>query len=247
MLAEAMVVGFVCSVIALTFGLVATFRDGIAPQAIARLDSVLLANFCMFLFVAWCFEPAVVYLCGWEGLQTRECQQTLTGRLWLFYAEKFDPIFLNLPLWLRIVCSLDTILFGPFYAVSIYAFATVQQETRWYSTVALPTAGALIYSTIVYFAYECMAEAHRASLLFVFLVNLPWTLAPVLLILRLGLVARGSSSKSTAEAAEAATALAGMGASPSRLRSSSTSNRKQAADRRSTAVRSPAPRRRRRA
>ena len=50
----------------------------------------------------------------------------------------------------------------------------------------LPASGALIYSTIVYFGYELLAESHRASLFWVFVVNIPWTLAPVLLILRLG-------------------------------------------------------------
>ena len=66
----------------------------------------------------------------------------------LFYAKTFDPIFLNLPLWLRIVCSLDTILFGPFYAVSVYAFWTKQREAR-YGLIALPVSGALLYSTVV--------------------------------------------------------------------------------------------------
>jgi hypothetical protein len=149
-----------------------------------RLDKLLLGCFCVFLFVAWFFEPYVIHLCGWEGLPTKECQRHLIGRLWLFYAETFDPIFLNLPFWLRIVCSLDTLLFGPFYVISVYAFVTKQQEAHWYQLVALPFAGALVYSTIVYFSYEVLAESHRASLVWVFLINLPWTLAPILLVVR---------------------------------------------------------------
>ena len=152
-----------------------------SPVALARLDRGLLASFSLFLFVAWAFEPYVVYLCGWEGLPTAECRSTLTGRLWHFYASEFDPIFLDLPLWLRIVCSLDTLLFGPFYAISVYAFATNQQAAAWYRACALPCSGALLYSTIVYFAYELLAEGHRARLGWVFVINLPWTLAPLLL------------------------------------------------------------------
>ena len=186
MLAEAMVVGFALTVAALLAGLASLISGGVAMRA--RLDRLLLGTFAMFLFVAWFFEPWVVHLCGWEGLQTAACQKTLTGRLWLFYAERFDPVFLNLPLWLRIVCSLDTFLFGPFYLASLYAFASGQQESAWYRTLALPASGALIYSTVVYFAYECLAEAHRASLLWVFIINLPWTLAPFLIILRVRLL-----------------------------------------------------------
>ena len=192
-LAQLAVAGFTVTVIALALSLL-SLRRASSSVAIRRLDRVLLATFCMFLFVAWFFEPWVVYLCGWDGLETIECQRTLTGRLWLFYAKTFDPIFLNLPLWLRIVCSLDTILFGPFYAVSVYAFWTKQQGARWYELIALPMAGALLYSTVVYFAYEVIAESGRASLVWVFVINLPWTLAPVLLVARLGFL-RSSREK----------------------------------------------------
>ena len=56
---------------------------------------------------------------------------------------------LTVPLWLRIVCSIDTLLFGPFYAASLYAFATGRHTQRWYRLLAPPLAGALLYSTIV--------------------------------------------------------------------------------------------------
>jgi len=192
-LGEVIVLGFVLVVVALTASLVAVSLNllpGNKKTATKKddttvLDSVLLGSMCMFLFVAWFFEPYVVYLCGWEGLVTTECQETTVGWLWHYYASTFDPVFLNLPLWLRIVCSLDTFLFGPFYLVSVLAFVAGQVDTKWYRAVALPWSGMLIYSTIVYFAYECIAEADRASLVWVFLINLPWTLAPWLLILRL--------------------------------------------------------------
>lgn len=191
MLAEAACAGFVLVVLALSFALASAAMTTAAGARRRQLDMLLLGTFCMFLFVAWLFEPLVVYLCGWDGLQTPQCQQYLTGRLWLFYAERFDPIFLDLPLWLRIVCSLDTLLFGPFYAVSVYAFTTGAHESRWFELVALPFAGALLYSTVVYFGYEVLAESQRASLLWVFVINLPWTLAPVLLLVRLSLPRQG--------------------------------------------------------
>ena len=222
----------ICSFAAMVATLSLVLLSGVRSQAKGCVsDRVLLVSFSIFLFVAWFFEPAVVFLCGWEGLGTDLCQQTLIGRLWHFYASSLDPIFLNLcvqvpslagaccgamiaharvraraptllphafkrmrpvrvgarhlrPLWLRIVCSLDTLLFGPFYAISVYAFATGRQTQRWYETIALAFSGALLYSTIVYFAYEVLAEAHRANLLWVFVVNLPWTLCPCVLCAR---------------------------------------------------------------
>ena len=174
---------FVGMVAALGLGLV----TGLLRRSGGATDRLLIGCFSIMLFVAWFFEPWVVWLCGWEGLATAECQRTLTGRLWLFYARSFDPIFLDLPLWLRIVCSLDTLLFGPFYAASVYALATRRLLSRWYLLLALPMCGALIYSTIVYFAFEAISpDAAGARLGWVALINLPWTLAPALLLLRIG-------------------------------------------------------------
>ncbi len=172
------VAGFCAFCIALVWGLC----HAVFGSRKGAVDLVLAACFSMFLFVAWFFEPAVIYQCGWEGLP--HCH-TVIGELWFFYANTFDPVFLNLPFWLRLVCSLDTFLFGPFYALSLWVYATGRQESAWYAVLALPFAGGLIYSTIVYFGYEVLAEAHRASLFWVFVINLPWTLAPILLIIRL--------------------------------------------------------------
>ena len=144
----AVLLGFAVVVALLSF----TILRLAGKPSVEAVDRLLLGTFGMFLFVAWFFEPAVIYLCGWEGLGTAACDATLIGRLWHFYAASFDPVFLNLPLWLRIVCSLDTFLFGPFYAVSLFAFGTGRQLARWYVAIALPSAGALLYSTVVYFA-----------------------------------------------------------------------------------------------
>lgn len=149
-LGAAALLGFAVVVALLSFTMLRLCLAG--SLSAKAVDRVLLGTFAMFLFVAWFFEPAVIFLCGWEGLGKSACNATLIGRLWHFYAVSFDPVFLNLPLWLRIVCSLDTLLFGPFYAISLYAFGTGRQLARWYVAIALPFSGALLYSTVVYFA-----------------------------------------------------------------------------------------------
>lgn len=160
------------------------FRSSFLSRVI--MDRILLLSFGIMLFVAWFFEPYVVLTCGWEGLQTDRCRATLIGRSWLYYAESFDPIFLDLPVWLRIMCSLDTLLFGPFYLLCLYALwkGRTVLSTPWCLIILVAGAGALMYSTLVYFAYEILEESHRASLQWVFIVNLPWTFTPLLLIAR---------------------------------------------------------------
>src|SRR5579859_4151450 len=89
---------------------------------------------------------------------------------WLFYSQ-WDPAFLERPLWLRIICGIDLFLFGPFYLLLIYALV---KRRAWIRVPALMYVAAIVYSTIVYFAWEVIDG--RGNLLFVFLINIPYTL-----------------------------------------------------------------------
>mmetsp|Transcript_22652 Transcript_22652/g.63654 ORF Transcript_22652/g.63654 Transcript_22652/m.63654 type:complete len:171 (+) Transcript_22652:74-586(+) len=95
--------------------------------------------------------------------------------LWLFYAETFDPLFLQTPTWLVIMCGIDAYIFGPLYLLVAYLLVT---RNVWYPAVALFWAGAVTYSTVVYFSFEVLYEGHRADLLWVFVINCPWTVVP---------------------------------------------------------------------
>ena len=43
----------------------------------------------------------------------------------------------------------------------------------------------IIYSTVIYFGYELWMELHKANMMVVFLINIPYTLIPLLLLWRL--------------------------------------------------------------
>ena len=105
------------------------------------------------------------------------------GRSWYWYARSFDPVFLNPPLWLRIMCTIDGSVFGPCYLVFIYAFI---KGGNWVRIPALLYGSAIVYSTLVYFGWEFLDEANRAqaNLVAVFLVNIPYTIVPILLMWR---------------------------------------------------------------
>ena len=49
---------------------------------------------------------------------------------WYWYATKFDPVFLNAPPLLRLMCGLDFTLFGPFHLVAAYALHNRQAWIR---------------------------------------------------------------------------------------------------------------------
>jgi hypothetical protein len=98
---------------------------------------------------------------------------------WSWYTC-FDPVFELPPLWLRVMCWIEVVVFGPLYWISAFALAN---RRPWARSVVLPFAGALLYSTIVYFALELGSEiVPGTNALVVLLVNAPWTVLPVLLI-----------------------------------------------------------------
>lgn len=82
------------------------------------------------------------------------------------------------------MCTIDAYVFGPFYLVLIYA---LMRERNWVQVPALLYGAAIVYSTLVYFSYEFLDEANRAeaNLLGVFIVNIPYTIIPLLLAWRM--------------------------------------------------------------
>ena len=150
-------------------------------DATARLrerprDLALVGFFVLFAFTSLVMEMYIVF-----DVDLATCTDPF-GRAWHLYASRWDPLFLDTPLWLRIMCGIDGFVFGPIYLALIYGFV---RRREWVRELGLMFAAAIIYSTIVYFTYEVVAEAGRADLLMVFVVNLPYTIVPLALAARL--------------------------------------------------------------
>lgn len=141
------------------------------------LDIFLVACFAVFAFTSLVYEQYIVF-----GVDLAATTDPI-GRSWYWYARSFDPIFLDTPLWLRIMCGIDAYLFGPFYLVLIYAFVRARD---WIRIPALIYGAAIVYSTLVYFSWEVLDAGNRAeaNLPMIFLVNIPYTLVPLLLMWR---------------------------------------------------------------
>lgn len=140
-------------------------------------DLFLVLWFCAFSISSFAFEPYIVFRVDLAAASDP------IGRTWHWYATSFDPVFLDPPLWLRIMCGIDWIVFGACYPVFIYAFARCRE---WVRIPALLYGSAIVYSTIVYFGWEFLDAANReqADLWGVFAVNIPYTIVPLLLLWR---------------------------------------------------------------
>jgi len=153
-----------------------TMRNAM-PLRRRPFDAFLVFWFCLFAVSSLVYEQFIVF-----GVDLSTMTDVF-GRSWYWYASSFDPIFLDTPLWLQIMCTIDAYVFGPFYLVLIYALV---RERNWIRVPALLYGAAIVYSTLVYFGYEFLDESNRAhaNLLAVFLVNIPYTLVPLLLMWR---------------------------------------------------------------
>ena len=134
------------------------------------MDRLLILAFACFCVTSLVFEMFIVFDVDLVAATDP------VGRIWYWYASSFDPIFLDTPLWLRVMCAIDAFVFGPFYLVLIYAFV---RRREWIRLPALCYVSAIVYSTVVYFAVELIAEAGRADLLWVVVINIPYTLVPL--------------------------------------------------------------------
>ena len=108
------------------------------------------------------------------------CPDGAINSLWRTYIS-WDPLFIRVPPFLRIMCSIEVFVFGPSYALMALALRQ-PAPPRWFPGFALAFSGALLYSTAVFFTYEVLfAPRDFVNLPMVCLVNAPWSLLPLAL------------------------------------------------------------------
>ena len=91
-------------------------------------------------------------------------------------------MFLDTPPFMRVMCLLDMVVLGSFYPVLFYGF---MRHREWVRAPSLILAGLSLYqSTFFYFPYEFLFEYERANMWFVVIVNIPYTVLPLVLAWR---------------------------------------------------------------
>ena len=156
------------------------------PEPLTRVDRFLVATLWLFALVALILEPLYYFGCSWVDIND-SCSSSpyasVRGAvmIWRIYSKNWDPMFLDIPLWLRVMCGIEVFVFGPLYATTA---VLLQRRSAWLPVVAYLFSGALFYSTVVYFAMEFIEFLPGTDLLMVFIVNVPWSILPVVLSYR---------------------------------------------------------------
>jgi len=99
-----------------------------------------------------------------------------------WYGHNFDPVLMARPAWWRATIWIDSIFFGPFYAVAIYAY---WKGKNWIRFVSIVWASVMLTNVSIILFEEVMGEHASPQLGRVFLSNAAWVIFPVMVMYRM--------------------------------------------------------------
>lgn len=99
-----------------------------------------------------------------------------------WYGRTFDPVLIARPAWWRATIWIDSLFFGPFYAVAIYAFWKGKSWIRFGSII---WASVMLTNVTIILFEEVMGAHASPELARVFLANAAWIIIPVLVLIRM--------------------------------------------------------------
>jgi hypothetical protein len=102
-----------------------------------------------------------------------------------WYAHDADPLFMNPPVWMRIVTGLSAFVYGPFYLVLVYALLRgrnwIQLPAVIYATMISSITGIIVFGVEFFGEPEFQTPNPAKFLAF----NLPYVFVPLLLLIRM--------------------------------------------------------------
>lgn len=98
------------------------------------------------------------------------------------YARTYDPLVYARPTWWKMTIWIDVLGFGPFYAVGIYAYIRGREWIRMPSIIY----GSVMITVVMIILGEELAGPHASPYpAVVLLLNAPWILIPLFVIVRM--------------------------------------------------------------
>ena len=103
-----------------------------------------------------------------------------------WYGRTYDPLLMARPAFWRATMWNDLLLFGPFYACAIYAFA---KGKEWIRIPAVLWSGMMLTNLLVILLEEWHGTMRTSHLPFILMLNAPWVLLPIAVLARVGFTA----------------------------------------------------------
>jgi hypothetical protein len=99
-----------------------------------------------------------------------------------WYGRRFDPVLMARPAWWRATIWIDSLFFGPYYAVAIYAFV---KGRNWIRFVSIVWASVMLTNVTIILFEEVNGVHASPELMRVFLANACWVIFPVIVLYRM--------------------------------------------------------------
>jgi hypothetical protein len=99
-----------------------------------------------------------------------------------WWGRTYDPVLLARPPWWKATIWIDSLFFGPFYAVAIYAFA---RGRDWIRLPSIIWASVMMTNVIIILSEELWGPHATPARGMVLAANAPWLLIPVFVIARM--------------------------------------------------------------
>jgi hypothetical protein len=162
----------------------ATTRETPLPLSARKGDIAILAFY-------WLNLLFITYIVDVEQLVLPDLSTAWTYPLWPpkpmidlvhWYGNNFDPLLIARPAWWKMTIWIDSLLFGPYYAVAIYAFT---KGKNWIRIPSIIQSSFLIAIVIIILGEETFGPHATPNRLFVYSDNAPWILIPMFVIYRM--------------------------------------------------------------
>jgi EXPERA (EXPanded EBP superfamily) len=129
---------------------------------VVDLEQLVIANPAHFTYPLWPPRPAVDAIHWW-------------GRT-------FDHLQDARPVWWKMTIWIDDLLYGPFYAIAIYAFV---KGKEWIRIPSVFYAGMLFATVVIILGEEKAGPYASPNFAMVLFANLPWLLFPIVIAVRM--------------------------------------------------------------
>jgi len=153
------------------------------PLAKRPVDIALIVFFCVNLFfITYIVDIEQLVIPNADHFQYPAWPPAKMVDLVHWYGHNFDPVLIARPAWWRATIWIDAVLFGPFYAVAIYAYAKGKNWIRFGSIV---WASVMLTNVFIILFEEVCGEHASPQLARVFLSNAAWVIFPVIVMYRM--------------------------------------------------------------
>ena len=165
------------------------------PLSKRKLDIVLIAFFMVnFFFITYVVDIEQIIIKDPNNFTYPLWPPAFLVNLVHWWGKNFDPVLMARPVWWKVTIWWDSLIFGPFYAVAIYAYA---KGKEWIRIPSIIWATLMLAGVAVILAEEMWGAYATPRRDIVLPANAGWVIFPLYVLIRMSFCEHPFSKKIT--------------------------------------------------